>query len=107
MSYKLKYNFLAKSGNYEKKDADTSKNEGLADKIVFISILDNEEGCNILPLSFDGNTGFQMDDLDLFKIWSMWSNAFIDADIPEEYKNIAKTAFEAMRDIILNRRVKQ
>lgn len=113
--YKIKYNFDYKIGSFKKSEIikntrkisegvrESKDNVGYTDALIVISILFPEDGSrNELTRTIDGNTGKPLSDLELFKTWNIMAKKLSESkELESFYKDIAREAFEIIRDTIL------
>ena len=79
---------------------------GACDVLIIHSIMMPEDGSRSEAiLSYDGRTGNEVDDMELFKSWMMTAHRLEQSTtLPDGHRELAKTTFEIYRMAILRER---
>ena len=109
--YRMRYEIKVDKGQFKGKDIQ-NENQGLADALVFISIVrgneNNEphEGSKAIQIiTVDSREGEVVPETEIFQVFAHMANQLSEyANIPDWQREIAKETFEKVRAKILERR---
>jgi hypothetical protein len=106
--YRLKYRLDHHPEGFTKEEAQEAGEEGFGscDKAVLISIIEPEDGSlSTLFLSKDGNTGEELTEREMFKIWTLYAHRLSQSEeLGEGERQLCYEVFEIIRAAILGPR---
>ncbi len=84
---------------------DVPKGHGATDRLVFISVLDSDDGgSSTAIMSCDGKKGGNLEPIDLFKAWTLLALELTNQLPPGNRRNLCREVFERIRGAILQNR---